>query len=74
MSMIPERRAEGIDIRPNIDLLFFQLLRTREMRRTDKSAHRYGHGLVGCGNERLGQTEVDHLHQQMILFLINDRA
>src|SRR5580693_4487414 len=35
----PERRAERIDVRPNIDLLFFQLLRAGKMWCTDKSTH-----------------------------------
>src|ERR1700730_8737405 len=38
----PEGRAKGIDVRPDIYLLFLQLLRARKVWRPDKSAHRYG--------------------------------
>src|ERR1700732_4805047 len=67
----PESCPERVDIRPDVDLFFLQLFRAGKMGGSDKSSHRYGQGLIGGSHQRLGQPEVDYLHQQMILFLIH---
>ena len=64
---VPERDAERIDVRADVDLALFELLRAGKMRRADEAALRDGGRVLRAGRERFREAEVDHFHRQLIV-------
>src|ERR1700730_7094718 len=70
---IPKGRPQRINVRPDIDGLFFQLLRTGEMWGTNESSGRNRQRFVYRRNQRLCEAEIDDLYQEMIAVILVDQ-